>query len=515
MSSTKRVARTGTVARFSGAAAVRRIGLREVGVIAGYGLLIWTLAIVLFFPNGWLPIWLAVGATALLSLDRKLGPIGAAMLMMLALPVGRGSEVGLPRIVGDVPIRAHDLIPMVGVVMATPMLVARLRRPQLIPWRSATPLVGFALVGLLALAIGFVGDAAARDIVRDARWWGLYGLGLLALISGTSRPTLLRAFAWGLTIYCVILMIGLLMPMFHGGLKYGAYAYDPRLRLHYGQAVFLLVAVAFVSHRFVRRPTLASFALLGLLSAGIGVTLTRTLLAGVIVVAVLASAWTALEISRRAASGRWALARAVVRRSGPAVLAITIGIGAGFGAYRAGVEIWTPDWAYSGEGSGPSGSPTESRPVRPSLGRVFEDNENSGFGAQAGGRFASYALAFVDTAEAPLIGHGMGALARVPWAWGGFRAYTVGSQPGVDNAFLTVGLKAGAIGIAAFAAMMLWPLYAVWRHRRMRSWFVPAWLAVLGLMLIQSFAVSGYAPFALSLLVILPALGVRSERGGT
>ncbi|MEO5985753.1 MAG: hypothetical protein ABIW50_09280, partial [Candidatus Limnocylindria bacterium] len=219
-------------------------------------------------------------------------------------------------------------------------------------------------------------------------------------------------------------------------------------------------------------------------------------------------------ISRRAVPGRWALARAIVRRGGPAVLAVAIGIGTGFGVYGAGVEIWTPDWAYSSEGSGPSGAPTDSRPVRPSLGRVFDDNENSGFGAQAGGRLASYGLAFVDTTEAPLVGHGMGALARVPWAWGGFRAYTVGSQPGVDNAFLTVGLKAGAIGIAAFASMMLWPLRTAWRQRRLRSWFVPAWLAVLGLMLIQSFAASGYAPFALSLLVILPAIGVRPRRAG-
>jgi O-antigen ligase len=181
------------------------------------------------------------------------------------------------------------------------------------------------------------------------------------------------------------------------------------------------------------------------------------------------------------------------------------------------VQISTPAWAYSSEGaaSEPWGSPTETRPVRPSLQRVFEDTENAGFEAQAGGRLSAYGLALADTSTSPLLGHGMGKLARVSWAWGGFRAHTAGSQPGVDNAFLTIGLKAGAIGIAAFAAMVLWPLRVVMAHRhlrRMRTWFVPAWLAILGLMLIQSFSVSGYAPFALSILLVLPALGVRRRR---
>lgn len=493
---------------------------RRAAVIGGYGLLIWTLAIVLFYPNGWLPIWLAGGATALLSFDRRLGPIGAALLVMLAFPVGRGSEVGLPRVLGDVPVRAHDLVPLVGVVMAMPAVARRLRRPASIHWESLVPIGAFGAVGLVALVIGLLGDEAMRDIIRDARWWAFYGVGPLAILAGAPRPAILRGIAWGLTIYCAVLLIGLLMPMFHGGLKYGAYAYDPRLRLHYGQAVFLLVAVAIVTDRFVRRPAYPSFALLALLAAGIGVTLTRTLLAGVIGVAVLTAAWTTLEVARRTATGRRELARAIVWRGAPAVLAVGIGIGAGFGIYQAGTQIWTPDWAYSTEASGPSGSPTDSRPVRPSLGRIFEDSENAGFDAQAGGRLTSYALAFADTAEAPVLGHGMGALARVPWAWGGFRAYTVGSQPGVDNAFLTVGLKAGAIGIAAFAAMVLWPLRLVIARghlRRMRTWYVPAWLAILGLMLIQSFAVSGYAPFTLAMLVMLPFLGEgrRQSRAAT
>ena len=497
--------------------ALRPFTLRAATVGVGYALLLATLANVLFFPNGWLPIWLAGGATVLLSFDRKLGPIGAALLVMLAMPVGRGSEVGLPRVLGDVPIRAHDLVPLLGMLLAVPGVIRHLRRrPQNLRWDGIVPVAAFAAVGVLALGIGILGDQAMRDIVRDARWWAFYGVGLVALLGGVPRSTIIRALIWGLTIYCAVILIGLLMPLFHGGLKYGAYAYDPRMRLHYGQAVFLLVAVAFVVDRVVRRPSGPFLALLALLTAGIAVTLTRTLLAGVVSVGLLTAAWAGFAIARRTAPDRWSLVSAVARRAAPAALAVLIGIGGGFAVYEAGVRIWTPDWAYSADtGSARSGAPSDSRPVRPSLGRVFEDTANAGFSAQAGGRLASYAEAFADTAESPVVGHGMGQLARISWAWGGFRASTPGSQPGVDNAYLTVGLKAGALGVAAFAAMFLWPLRLALRRslRRLQSWFVPAWLAILGLTLIQSFAVSGYAPFALSLLVVLPALGPRRRRG--
>ena len=487
-------------------------------VVLGYGLLLAALTLVLFVPNGWLTIWCAAGGAVLLSFDRKLGPIGAALLVMLALPVGRGSEVGLPRIGGDIPIRAHDVVPILAAVLAAPDVVRRLMRRSALRWDAIVPVAIFVAVGLIALAVGLLGDQALRDIVRDARWWAFYAVGLVALVAGVPRATILRAVLWGLTIYCAVILIGLLMPLFHGGLKYGAYAYDPRLRLHYGQAVFLLVAVAFVVDRLVRRPSPAMLALLVILGAGIAVTLTRTLLAGLVGVGILTAAWTSFELARSAGvAGTGELARAIARRSVPAALAIGIGIGGGFGIYQAGVRIWTPDWAYSDEaGATPWGAPTESRPVRPSLDRVFEDAGSSGFAAQGGGRLASYAEAFSDAARSPLLGHGMGQQARISWAWGGFRASTPGSQPAVDNAYLTMGIKAGAVGIAAFAAMFLWPMRLVARRslRRMRPWFVPAWLAILGLTLIQSFAVAGYAPLTLSLLLVLPALSGRRRSTG-
>lgn len=493
-----------------------RPSLRSLAVVAGYALLLWALTIVLFYPNGWAPIALAAGATALLSFDRKLGPLPAALFVMLTMPVGRGSEVGLPRILGDIPIRAHDVVPLVGVALALPTVGRRLRHIRSIEWTALVPVAVFAAVGLLALAVGVLGDQAMRNIVRDTRWWAFYGVGVIVLLAGTSRPAIMRALVWGLTVYSAVLLIGLLMPMFNGGLKYGAYAYDPRLRLHYGQAVFLLVATAIVADRFVRRPLLPGAAVLAILAAGIGVTLTRTLLAGLLGVVAMVAVWAAIEITR--GRGRPRL-RAVTVRSVPALLAVAVGIGAGFGAYSFGITIWTPDWAYTHEASGVSGQPSQERPALPSLDRVFDDTDNAGFEAQAGGRLTSYALAFGDAAESPLIGHGIGQQARIPWAWGGFRAREAGSQPGVDNAYLTVGLKAGALGIAAFGAMMLWPLRQLLQphRRRMRAWYLPAWLALLGLTLLQSFAVSGYAPFVLAALVVLPGLGSTAgsrSRGG-
>lgn len=479
-------------------------------VVAGYALLLVAVTNVLFFPNGWPPVLLAGGAAVLLAFDRKLGPLPAALFVMLAMPVGRGSEVGLPRVLGDVPVRPHDLVPLLGVGLSLPAVLRRLSRPRSIAWTAIVPLGVFVVVGVLAGAVGVAGDQALRDVIRDARWWAFYAIGIVALLAGTRRPAILRALIWGMTIYAAVLLIGLLMPMFHGGLKYGAYAYDPRLRLHYGQAIFLLPAVAIVGASFVRRPQIDHAALLALLAAAVGVTLTRTLLSGVLGVAVLVAAWITWQALRR--GGRDAL-RTMAPRAALAVLAVAIGIGVGLGAYQFGITIWTPDWAY-GPAEPIRGAPTADRPTRPSIERIFEDTQNAGLEAQGGGRLASYAIAIRDIADAPLLGHGLGQQAEIPWAWGGFRARAPGSQPGVDNAYLTVGLKAGTVGIAAFTAMILWPLRQLWApgRRRMSGWFVPAWLALLGLMLLQSYAVSGYAPAALALLTVLPGIrpGTRS-----
>jgi hypothetical protein len=481
---------------------------RVAAVVVGYGLLVWTLIIVLFLPNGWLPVWTAAGATALLTLDRRLGPLPAAMMLMLAIPVGRGAEVGVPRLgATDLPVRMHDVIALIGIVASLPAVARALIGRRRIEATAAVPLAVFAAIGLVALGIGVLGDNATRDVVRDARWWAFYAIGLLAVVGGTPRSAVMRALLWGLTIYAAVILIGMLMPIFHGGLKWYAYSYDPRMRLHYGQAIFLVVAIAYAVRHVTLRPTWPWLALTTLFAAAIGVTLTRTLFLGIIGVAVVTAIAVAYEARRRAGSTLSASLLPMARAALPAVLATGVGISAGFATYVVGIQIWQVYGAGPtyGEGAVPD-APPDSRPVLDNSERLFTDNPSTGVAAQAGGRLVSYGAAFVDTSEAPILGHGLGQLIEVPWAWGGVRAYTEGSQPGVDNAYLTVGIKAGALGIAAFAAMLLWSLRLAWTRRRLRTWFIPAWLVILGLALTQSFAVSGYAPFVLSILVVLPAL---------
>jgi hypothetical protein len=107
-------------------------------------------------------------------------------------------------------------------------------------------------------------------------------------------------------------------------------------------------------------------------------------------------------------------------------------------------------------------------------------------------------------AASPLIGHGLGALIDVPYGFGATEFDTPGKLPSVDDAYLTIGVKAGLVGVVAFLALVLWP---VWRLARVASWraagfLLPAWLGLLALTLTQSYAVIGYSPFVLGILIV-------------
>jgi hypothetical protein len=110
----------------------------------------------------WLQIVLAVVAFALLARDRRYGVLGAATLLLLALPYDRAASNGLLRI-GAVPIRPHDAIAALALVASLPGLL-HVRR-------SATTVVlgAFLAVGVGALVLGLVLGNAPRDILRDAR----------------------------------------------------------------------------------------------------------------------------------------------------------------------------------------------------------------------------------------------------------------------------------------------------------------------------------------------------------
>ncbi len=453
---------------------------------------------VLFLPNGWLQLALAALAALLLSRDRRLGPLPAAMLVMLAIPVGRGAEVGLPEVAGN-PVRPHDVVAAIGLILGLAATISRLHREGLGALRrpTAVTLMVFLAVGLAALVVGIVSDNALRNVARDARWWILYGAGLLVLLSGTSRAAIVRALVWGMTLYAGLILLAMLMPDFEGGLKIGAYAYDPRMRLHYGQATFLIPAAAYAGYQAMRRPV-PWLMLAALFAAAAGLTLTRALMTGLVAAGILAAVWAAWQLGTRNVT--------FVRAVAPVVLAVVIGLGSGLATYSVGIQIWAP--APGDEpGDSQQGPNGDQRPVINAIDRIT-GGEKDDLTAQGGGRFYSYADAFIESRDAPVVGHGLGEMVRIGWAYGGYKSSTVGEQPGVDNAYLTALVKAGAVGVAAIGAMLLWPLrlFIARRRRHYWTWLLPAWLVILGLTLIESFAVSGYAPFTLSILLVLPAL---------
>jgi O-antigen ligase len=149
--------------------------------------------------------------------------------------------------------------------------------------------------------------------------------------------------------------------------------------------------------------------------------------------------------------------------------------------------------------------------------RVLFQNQRSDLESVATGRFATYRSAAALIARAPVVGHGLGVLVDNKAAYNRDRAYTPGKAPGVDNAYLTVGMKSGVVGMATFGIVMLAPLLAAvrGRSRRLHRWFVPAWLGLLALSMTQSYATSSYGPLAVAGLLVLLDLGRKGGAGST
>jgi O-antigen ligase len=136
---------------------------------------------------------------------------------------------------------------------------------------------------------------------------------------------------------------------------------------------------------------------------------------------------------------------------------------------------------------------------------VFDDV--SGAQSIGGGRFTSYRKAIELISQSPVIGLGMGALTPVAFAYDETRAYTIGQAAGVDNAYLTVGLKAGIIAMILFAGLILAAFWAVATGPvRRRRWLLPGLAGIAVLTITQSFATSLYGPAILAALLVLPAL---------
>src|SRR5919106_1457990 len=212
----------------------------------GIALLLIAAASVIVLPPGWPTIGLAAAAWLALARDERLGGLLAAAVVILALPYDRAADVGVMRVAG-IPVRPHDVVVGLGLLTGLPSL----RRLRVTP---AVLLLGlFLAVGLGALLLGLLNDQAPRDILRDARWWGLYAGGLL--LAGMRRPThdVIRAVLIGLAVFAVLVIAATLLPAFEGGIKSRAMAFDfGILRMQFGPTAFLLIPIAYWGYRLGR-----------------------------------------------------------------------------------------------------------------------------------------------------------------------------------------------------------------------------------------------------------------------
>jgi hypothetical protein len=449
------------------------------------------LALVVAMPPSWLPILLGALATLGLAQSRRLGWFGAGLLVLIAIPYGRGADVA-PILAGGIPVRPHDAVLAVAIAGS----LTTVRRWRVAPDTFVIAVGVWLLVGLVAMAIGLESGNALRDVLRDARWWGLYVVGALAILAGARRDQVLRGLLLGATVLALVVVVATVLPPFAQGMKAMVLDYDRgTLRMQFGNSVLLLVATAYAVSRAATAPSILRVGWVALLAAGQTLSLTRT---SILVTVAVVLAVLAFELGARARGRRWAIAL----RSALMVGVLVAGIASGVALNMLGRV--TATGAVNGPGEDP-------------IGRITFSDEQSDISSVvnsvgSGGRLGTYLNALEEIEVSPVIGRGFGALVDVPFAYDPTRAHTIGRQPGVDNAFLTAALKGGAVAAAAFIAMLLLPLLRVVKQRSLRTWYVPASLGVGVLMMTQSFAVSSYGPFAVALVASLPFVGYVATR---
>lgn len=435
-------------------------------------------------------ILLAGIAVVLLAGHPTLGPLGAAAVVILTVPFDRAANGYLPRIAG-IPVRPQDLAVLIGFGLCLPSV--RFRQPR--AGVSAWLLVAFVAIGMVALVSGFVGGNDGRDILRDARWWFLYGSGLVLLfLPPTARAQVVRGVLLGALGFAVVVVITSVLPAVPGGLRARAEEFDfGLLRLQYGNSIFLLFLLARGTSDWIRGHTIA-LAPLTLASLAVMLSLTRTFMvvsAAVVLLVVLASLGAAHvrgpAVRRRASLARIGVAVAIVPLSLGMALAINMG-------------TVTP-------------APTKPAGEDP-FGRITFGDEESGWESIGSGRLRTYQRALEVIAANPLGGSGMGATVVADYAFGGEKFATPGRLPNVDNAYLTAGMKGGLPAMAILGLLLAWPALRGLRYLRgriARIWWLPAWIGVLVLTMTQSFATTGYGPFLLGMLVVIFGRGYASR----
>jgi hypothetical protein len=467
-------------------------------IVLGLGALAIAALSIVVGPPTWLTIAAVGTSTILLAMDSRLGWLGAGLVVAIALPYGRGADV-VPLELGGLPLRPPDAaigIALLGAIIS-------LRPSPISTWHRSRRVAAIGLllllaVGVVALGMGVLEGHQLRDVARDVRFWLLYGGALVALVGSTPSSTILRGLLLGTTAFCVIIVAATLLPAFTDGLKDQVLAYDRgTLRMQFGNSIFLIPALAYVLHAFLRRPAALGALWVLTMTVSIGLSLTRmSILATLLVIALVMVVW--------AAQHRYAI-RVVARPLGTAIATVTLGLVL---AVTGASIAQAPGSTDAGEDQLPEGV----------LDRMLGQSDQSDLGAimtSRTGRMATYLTAYALIMDHMPAGAGLGQLVPTLYAYSEARAATIGLSPGVDNTYLTFGVKAGVAGMAAIAAFLLLPLWMAMRResRGLASWFAPAWVGILVLSMTQAFASSGYGPFGLALLAVVPALRARSVRG--
>ena len=481
---------------------------RSVRAAAGIAALVGAAGATIISGTTPLSIVLAGAAVLLLAGHPTLGPLGAAAVVVLALPYDRAANGYLPRI-ATIPVRPQDVAVAIGLALCLPSV--RFSRPRV--GFGAWLLVAFLATGIVVLVAGLVGGNDARDILRDARWWFLYGGGIVLLfLPPIARAQVVRGVVLGAIAFAAVAVVTSILPAVPGGLRAHAVEFDfGLLRLQYGNSVFLLFPIAWGAAAWIRGNNAAMVTLL-LASLAVMLSLTRTLMlvsAAVVVLAIMVSL-AGLYTRRRKIGLRPPLARmGAVVVAVPLCLAMALGIVTVTGS---GAGTGTP---VAGEQPGASQPPVTNAPAgEDPFGRITFENDESGLEAIAGGRLKTYARAIEVIAAHPFTGSGMGATVVAEYAFGGEIFATPGHLPNVDNAYLTAGMKGGLPAMVVLGVFLVWPALRGVRYLRgrdLRIWWLPAWLGILVLTMTQSFATTGYGPFLLGMLVIVFGRGYVSN----
>jgi hypothetical protein len=473
-------------------------GRRQWTVAAGAGSLLAAELAVIGLPPSVVVVVLAGLATGLLALDRRLGALGAAMLVVIALPFGRAADADVFRI-ASVPVRAQDSAIGVGLLLAAPALwqqaLSWLRRREprglsseaLVRSLPALAVWLFLALGLLAAGIGRAYKYDLTDILRDVRWWALYGVILVAIWRPTRRDALMRGFLYGMVVVA-------LLPPFDGALKAREVTYDwGHLRLQFSNDAFVVAALGYSAYQTIRRGSTGHILLTGLFAAAIMLSVTRTSMlvgAGVVGLAMILCAARYL----RRSSWRTLLPRATG-------LAAAACVGALVALLLLIVQ------------APPASTATRTSGGSAVVNRILFTNPSDDLSAVDAGRFEAYRKALTLVGHAPVVGHGLGSLVYLGKNFGNTTAAKPGYAPGVDDAYLTVALKAGVVGLASYGLLVLMPMLVLAVRRRPAEWlwYVPVWLGLMALTVTQSYASSGYGPFPLALLLAVPLLGQERE----